>query len=166
METNDKILFYSDKNKFGYMSNFYGCNFTDNINNYICSEQYFMKKKQELFDPTNVILSNKILSNNDPKKIKQFGRQVKNYNDQTWSNSRYEIMKNGLRLKFTQNADIKQKLINTFPKKLYEASPYDKIWGTGYSAENTLQLLNNNEQNKLGTNLLGLALEEIRSELI
>jgi ribA/ribD-fused uncharacterized protein len=166
METEDKILFYSDKNTYGYLSNFYECNFTDNINNYNCSEQYFMKKKQELFDPTNLILSNKILLNNDPKKIKQFGRQVKNYNEEIWNNSRYEIMKNGLRFKFSQNQNIKQKLLDTFPKNLYEASPYDNIWGTGYIALDTLNLINDNKQNKLGQNLLGKALEEIRFDLI
>jgi ribA/ribD-fused uncharacterized protein len=166
METEDKILFYSHRNKFAYMSNFYECNFTDNINNYNCSEQYFMKKKQELFDPTNLILSNKILQNSDPVKIKQFGRQVKNYNEQIWNNSRYEIMKNGLILKFTQNPHIRQKLIDTFPKNLYEASPYDNIWGTGHDALDTFRLINENQEHILGKNLLGLALEEIRLKLI
>ena len=166
METDNKILFYSNNNDYGYMSNFYKSNFTDNINNYNCSEQYFMKKKQELFDTNNIVLANKILESNNPTEIKKFGRQVKNYNELVWNNARYDIMKNGLRLKFTQNLDLKQKLINTNPKNLYEASPYDKIWGTGHNAETTLQLINNNSHNKLGRNLLGKALEEIRNELI
>jgi predicted NAD-dependent protein-ADP-ribosyltransferase YbiA (DUF1768 family) len=47
-------------------------------------------------------------------------------------------MKNGLRLKFAQNQIIKNKLLDTFPKNLYEASPYDNIWGTGYVALDTV----------------------------
>jgi len=166
METNNKILFYSNGGTYGYMSNFYQSKFVDDNVEYNCSEQYFMKKKQELFDPNNVTLANKILTNNSPTEIKKFGRQVKNYDENIWNNMRYDIMKNGLRLKFMQNNDIKQKLINTNPKKLYEASPYDKIWGTGYKAIDTLHFIEHNEEYKLGTNLLGRALEEIRNELI
>jgi ribA/ribD-fused uncharacterized protein len=165
METNDKILFYSHNKTYGYMSNFYPSKFVDDNVEYNCSEQYFMKKKQELFDPTNITLANKILTNNIPSEIKKFGRQVKNYDEDIWNNMRYDIMKNGLRLKFMQNLDIKQKLINTNPKKLFEASPYDKIWGTGYNAVDTLHFIEQNEEHKLGTNLLGKALEEIRNEL-
>ena len=165
METDDKILFYSTNNQYGYMSNFYKSNFTDNVNNYNCNEQYFMKKKQELFDMNNQYIANKILQSNNPTEIKKYGRQVKNYNEIVWNNARYEIMKSGLRLKFNQNPVIKQKLIDTYPKNLFEASIYDKIWGTGYDAENTIRLINNNSQDQLGQNLLGKALEEIRDEL-
>jgi hypothetical protein len=125
-----------------------------------------MKKKQEMFDPTNIILANNILNNNNPKEIKKYGRQVKNYNDDVWNNERYEIMKNGLRLKFSQNPDLKQSLLATGNKNLYEASPYDNIWGTGFNANETLEKINNNKQNELGQNLLGRALEEIRNELL
>ena len=74
METVDQILFYSHNGTYGYMSNFYSSNFVDDNIEYNCSEQYFMKKKQELFDPTNISLANKILTNNIPTEIKKFGR--------------------------------------------------------------------------------------------
>jgi hypothetical protein len=167
METNTKILFYSDKSgNYRFMSNFYSSKFIEDAIEYNCSEQYFMKKKQEMFDPTNIILANNILNNNNPKEIKKYGRQVKNYNDDVWNNERYEIMKNGLRLKFSQNPDLKQSLLATGNKNLYEASPYDNIWGTGFNANETLEKINNNKQNELGQNLLGRALEEIRNELL
>lgn len=165
METDTKILFYSDKSgNYRFMSNFYPSKFIENDIEYNCSEQYFMKKKQEMFDPTNIILANNILNNTNPKEIKKYGRQVKNYNDDVWNNERYEIMKNGLRLKFSQNPDLKQSLLATGNKNLYEASPYDNIWGTGFNANETLEKINNNKQNELGQNLLGRALEEIRNE--
>ena len=165
METDTKILFYSDKSgNYRFMSNFYPSKFIEDDIEYNCSEQYFMKKKQEMFDPTNIILANNILNNTNPKEIKKYGRQVKNYNDDVWNNERYEIMKNGLRLKFSQNPDLKQSLLATGNKNLYEASPYDNIWGTGFNANDTLEKINNNKQNELGHNLLGRAIEEIRNE--
>ena len=166
METIDKILFYSHYSVYGYLSNFYPSKFVEDNIEYNCSEQYFMKKKQELFDPNNMVLANKILTNTNPDEIKKFGRQVKNYNDKIWNIKRYNIMKNALRLKFMQNYDIKKKLISTYPKILYEASPYDKIWGTGYNVDDTLQYINQNREYIFGTNLLGKALVEIRDEFI
>lgn len=58
---------------------------------------------------------------------------------------------------------IKNILISTKDSILVEASPYDKIWGIGMSANNE------NIENSLlwrGLNLLGFALMEVRDELI
>lgn len=58
---------------------------------------------------------------------------------------------------------IKNILISTKDSILVEASPYDKIWGIGMSANNE------NIENPLlwrGLNLLGFALMEVRDELI
>ena len=71
-------------------------------------------------------------------------------------------MLNGLRLKFNQNEDLKKKLILTNNKNLYEASPYDRIWGIGYTKTNAVKT----DKSKYGLNLLGKALMELRSELI
>jgi hypothetical protein len=38
-----------------------------------------MKKKQELFDPSNINLAKKIMEEQDPSKIKLYGRKVKNF---------------------------------------------------------------------------------------
>jgi len=165
METNNKILFYSHHGNYGYMSNFFNTKFTEDNVEYNCSEQYFMKKKQELFDPNNHILANQIIMCVLPSEIKKLGRKVNNYNNDIWNERRYEIMVNALRLKFNQNEQIKNKLKNTGEKKLYEASPYDRIWGTGFDSIKTLSKINDNKENELGSNLLGLALEQVRSEL-
>jgi len=159
------IFFWGENKEYGQFSNFFPSEFTVDGVKYNCSEQYFMKKKQELFDPLNIVLANKILSCTNPHDIKKYGRQVKNYINDIWNEKRYEIMKQALRLKFNQNKDLKNKLKQTGNKKLYEASPYDNIWGTGFNSEITLQKIRENKENELGQNLLGLALEEIRSEL-
>ncbi len=149
METQDKILFYSHHGEYGYLSNFYSTKFTENNVEYSCSEQYLMKKKQELFDPTNIILANKILQNTNPAEIKKNGREVKNFNEQTWDLNKLNIMVQALRLKFTQNIILKNKLKNTGLKNLFEASPYDRIWGTGFNAQETLNKINSNQNGQL-----------------
>jgi ribA/ribD-fused uncharacterized protein len=162
METDKEIYFYNLQNNFDYMSNFYKTNFLDiNCIKYCCSEQYFMYNKCKTFDPNNNILLESILNEKSASKIKLYGRKVQNYNDIIWKEKRYNIMLEALRLKFNQNEIIKQKLINTQPKILFEASKNDKIWGIGFYAKDAIKV----DKNKFGENLLGKALMEIRSEL-
>ena len=162
METETEIYFYNLKNEFNYMSNFYKTNFTDTDGiKYNCSEQYFMYHKCKIFDPKNNILLETIITEKSATKIKKYGRQVQNFNDKIWKEKRYNIMLEALRLKFNQNEIIKQKLIETKPKILYEASKNDRIWGIGYYDKDAIKI----DKSKFGENLLGNALMEIRSEL-
>ena len=159
METSDAIYFYSETNKFGYMSNFYKCKFTDGDLTFNCSEQYFMYQKCLMFDKDNVELLKKIMAETSPTNVKRYGRSVKNYNEAKWNECRYNVMLNGLKLKFEQNKDIMDSLKATKNKKLYEASKYDKIWGIGYYANEAVKV----DVSNYGTNLLGKALEELRA---
>jgi len=161
METEKEIYFYNLKNKFDYMSNFYKINFIDKDGiQYNCSEQYFMYNKCKTFDSNNNTLLQAILTETSATKIKKYGREVKNFNDMIWKEKRYNIMLEALRLKFNQNETIKQKLLETKPKILYEASKNDKIWGIGFYDKDAIQT----DKSKFGANLLGNALMEIRSE--
>jgi ribA/ribD-fused uncharacterized protein len=163
METETEIYFYNLKNEFDYMSNFYKTKFTDNNGiKYNCSEQYFMYHKCKTFDPTNNLLLENIITEKSATKIKKYGRQVQNFNDTIWKEKRYNIMLEALRLKFNQNESIKQKLLETKQKTLYEASKNDRIWGIGYCDKKALEM----DKSKFGENLLGNALMEIRSEML
>ena len=163
METESEIYFYTLKNKFAYMSNFYKTNFTDSDEIlYNCSEQYFIYHKCKIFDLSNKILLENIINETSATKIKKYGRQVQNFNDIIWKEKRYNIMLEALRLKFNQNKIIKQKLLETNTKILYEASKNDKIWGIGYYDKDAIHI----DKHKFGENLLGNALMEIRSELL
>ncbi len=160
METEDEIYFYTLKNKFSFMSNFYKTKFKDNNKiEYNSSEQYFMYHKCITFDSKNQILLNKILQETSGIRIKKYGRLVQNYNDDIWKEKRYNVMLDGLRLKFNQNEIIKQQLLDTKNKTLYEASKNDKIWGIGFYAKDAT------DKNKFGQNLLGNALMQIRNEI-
>jgi ribA/ribD-fused uncharacterized protein len=114
----NEVYFYGHKNRqTGYLSNFYPCRFQDDQGTaYNCSEQYFMKKKQELFDQENQLLAGKILAAEDPAVIKKYGRQVQNYHDGVWSAERYGIMRQGLFYKFNQNQDLAELLLATGDK--------------------------------------------------
>ena len=97
----------------------------------------------------------------DPATAKKLGRAVKGFNAARWDSVRYEIMKEGLTLKFTQNPPLKEALISTGDAVLVEASPYDKIWGIGMSEVSAIKA----GESKWGQNLLGKALMEVRESL-
>ena len=102
-EQND-IFFWTNH----YMSNFSASKIEENNIIFNCVEQYFMYHKCMLFNSDNTKLISLILNETKPIKIKQFGRKVLNYSEVMWSEKRYEIMLNGLRLKFNQNENLKK----------------------------------------------------------
>lgn len=119
-----------------------------------------MYKKAILFNDQTI--AQQILNTNDPRKIKSFGRKVQNFDDNIWRNQCCNIVTTGCLLKFSQNHELKDILLSTNDSYLAEASPYDRIWGTGLNAYNT----HNTPRNKWsGTNWLGHCLMDVRSEL-
>lgn len=158
----EEIFFYNQNDKYGCFSNFYNIEFVDEEGTkFYNSEQYFMLQKCKLFDP-NGSTYKAILSEKNPTKVKALGRKINNYNDEIWEKQRYDVMKKGVYLKFSQNQDIKNILLSTDNKILYEASPYDKIWGIGF---NTTDAQKTSNRTKFGRNLLGKVLIEIRELL-
>jgi ribA/ribD-fused uncharacterized protein len=124
------------------------------------AEQFMMHRKALLFGDTAV--AEQILRTNDPKKQKALGRQVKGFNDDLWNANKLEIVIKGNLLKFSQNEELKTKLLATGDKILVEGSPYDKIWGVGLKWDDPKIL---DEANWQGENLLGKALIAVRSKL-
>lgn len=72
-------------------------------------------------------------------------------------------MYDGNILKFRQNPELKQKLLETGDKVLVEASPTDKIWGIGLGEKKARETAKH--RNGWGLNLLGNALGEVREVL-
>lgn len=103
-----------------------------------------------------------LASRGSPKLAKQIGRQVKNFQEQVWNDSRYQIVVGGNFAKFSQNPALAEFLLGTNDKLLVEASPVDKIWGIGLGAGDEAA---QNPEKWRGLNLLGFALMEVRQRL-
>ena len=160
MEINNSIYFDNNDEKYEYMNNCSKYNFKDNCNvEFNCIVQYFVYIKCLTFDSDNQILLTKILNENNPIKIKKYGRLVKNYFHDLWKSRRYIVMLDGLTYQFTQNDFLYKQLLETKNKNLYKTSRFDNIWGIGFSVSEAIKI----NKNKYGQNLLGQALMEIRT---
>ena len=161
----EAIYFYRETEAHGHMSNFYVCNFTDGGTDFMCSEQFLMKKKLDFFDPDNMMLAVKIMDTRNPMAMQAVGREIKGYDEKVWSEHRFNVMVAGLRLKYSQNEEIRDDLLKTASRPLFEASHKDRIWGIGFSLEKIRKSDPPIPRSQYGQNLLGLALQLVRSEL-
>ena len=102
------------------------------------------------------------MKTDDVAEIKQLGRLVAGYNDHVWNGVRQIVVYNGLLAKFSQNDDLKEKLLATKDSVLAECAVNDRIWGIGLSMSDP----NRNEISMWkGQNLLGYALMMVREQL-
>lgn len=124
------------------------------------NEQYIMWRKAVLFQDTDI--AEQILNINNPKKVKELGRQVKNFNQSIWDTNACDIVYEGLMLKFSQNKSHLITLLNTGNRYLVEASPYDKIWGIGLDEQTARTRY---QHTWPGLNWLGKCLMRTRSDL-
>lgn len=127
---------------------------------YTTAEHWMMAKKALLFDDKEVY--DKILLAKSPAEAKELGRQVRNFEDSMWNEKRFKIVVDGCLQKFTHHQDLKQFLLNTKDRVLVEASPIDRIWGIGLTADSDKA---ENPKQWNGLNLLGFALMEARDLL-
>ena len=151
-------FFFTEASPF---SQWYRCAFRVGENTFMCAEQFMMHGKAILFADAEIAA--KILAADHPKTHKALGRKVRNFDDATWKRERERIVLEGSRAKFTQNADLKDKLLATRGTTLVEASPYDRIWGIGLSAKDPRAL---DPKQWRGQNLLGKILTQLREELL
>eukprot|EP00111_Clytia_hemisphaerica_P014421 TCONS_00042464-protein len=133
--------------------------FVDGIE-YNCCEQYMMYQKAVVFKD-NVMAAN-ILRETVPKKMKQFGRKVNNYDDEIWKEKSRVVVEEGNYAKFSQNEHMKTHILSTGDDILAEASPFDKRWGIGLGKNDKRAL---DPKNWRGSNWLGEALMNVRTKI-
>ena len=152
--------FHNPDEENGYLSNWYISEFKIDSIKFSSMEQYMMYKKAIVFNDNKI--AKEILETKDVSKIKALGRQVSNYNDTHWNGVRQIIIYKGLLEKFSQNKDLKKRLLNTGNDILAECAVQDKIWGIGLSMKD----VNRWDMEKWrGENLLGFALMMVREDL-
>ena len=154
------ICFHNPDEENGYLSNWYLSDFILDGIQYSSMEQYKMYQKACCFNDQES--ANKILSANDVAEIKQLGRFVQNYNENYWNGVRQLIVYDGLQAKFSQNEELKKKLLDTKEAVLAECAVRDRIWGIGLSMTDGSRF----DRDKWpGQNLLGYSLMMVREKI-
>lgn len=154
------ICFHNPDEEYGWLSNWYLSDFKVDDVSFSSMEQYMMYQKAVVFEDFKT--AEEILRTQNVAIIKQYGRQVSNYNDVIWNGIRQIVIYKGLLAKFSQNETLCDNLRNTGSAILAECAVMDRIWGIGLSMKDT----NRFDMNKWnGQNLLGFAIMQVREQL-
>lgn len=150
-------FFFSETSPF---SQWYRAKFTVDGETFNCAEQFMMYCKALLFG--DVECSRRIMLARHPRDQKSIGRQVRDFDESVWCDSREAIVYEGNHAKFTQNPDLLGILRATRGTTLVEASPYDRVWGIGLDASDPRA---RDPKQWRGLNLLGKILTQLRDDL-
>jgi ribA/ribD-fused uncharacterized protein len=162
--TEDFFFFWGAKSADGpraCLSNFYVAPFvepsapttTRSPRRFFCMEQFMVLKKAELFGDADAASAVMALTS-DPAACKKIGRAVRGFSEQRWAAVARDIVEDGAYLKFSQNPPLARFLVSTAAQMLVEASPYDRIWGIGFSERDALR----RPRAEWGSNWLGQVL--------
>ena len=155
------ICFHDPQGENGFLSNWYPCEFFLDGRKFTSSEQYFMYRKALLFKDEGA--ARRILATSDCGQIQQISRRISNYNDRIWNGYRQLVMYEAVYAKFSQDPELKAKLLATGSEVLAEASLSDRIWGIGLRMNDSRIFNKKNWQD--GKNLLGFTLMKVRADL-
>ena len=129
------------RGKYYFLSNFYEAPVTWNGLTYLNNEAAFQSAK--------TFSDRECFTNLDPSSAKKLGRKVQLRSD--WENVKDDVMYEICKAKFSQNTELKKRLLSTGNENLEEGNTWgDKIWGTVHG---------------IGENRLGKILKRIREEL-
>jgi len=121
-------------------------------------EVVIMALKASIFEDTESF--EKLAADPTPTEAKKLGRSVNDFSQQKWDKLVLRVAVDVLYWKFTNNEEIKSKLIATGDRMLAEASIFDKSWGIGLDASHTDV---DSPSRWKGCNVLGYALMIVRN---
>jgi len=142
------------------LSPWYGCSFEIDGIKYNSLEQYLKSEKARLFEDEDI--RQRIMSTSDPETIKNLGREVRNFDEEKWTEVKFDLAVKGNLAKFGQNLSLKEYLLSTEERILVETHPYDNIWGVGLPEGH--QAIRQPEIWP-GSNLMGFALMVVRDSI-
>ncbi len=156
----DAYFFHGPEEPHGYLSNRYTSPFDLDGVHFSSVEQYIMYRKCMVFgDETS---ARAILATEDTAMQQAIGRKAAGYIDPVWAGMRQMVVFRGLMAKFSQNEELKQKLLDTGDAYLVECAGSDKIWACGIRLNDDKRF---DAANWTGANSLGFALMEVRETL-
>lgn len=123
-----------------------------------CAEQFMMYCKAARFKdrPRQAV----ILATNSPKQQKALGKLTVGFDEDDWSQVKFNVVEAGNMAKFSQNRHMRGRLLSTGNRLLCEASSKARVWGIGYTGKHAMQF-----RQHWGENLLGKALMSTREKL-
>lgn len=140
------IKFWTPNGYYGFLSNFYAAETVVDSCVYPTNEHFFQSQK---FIGTQHEID--IINSASPAESAKMGKSREYPLRKDWEQVKEEIMRIGLRAKFRQHPELREKLLATGAEALIENSPYDYYWGIG--------------KDGTGQNRLGVLLMQVRSEL-
>ena len=140
------ILFYKVNEDYGCFSNFAHYGFELDGRWWMTSEHYFQAQKF-----CGTMYEEIVRKANNPMKAAELGRKRDLPLRKDWEYVKDEMMRKAVYAKFSQNKDIKEILLNTYPERIVENTLNDYYWGCGADGS--------------GKNMFGKILMEVREVL-
>ena len=154
------VCFHNPEEEKGFLSNWYISKFEVAGRVFSSMEQFMMYQKAICFGDESV--AEQILKTDDVARIKELGRMVSGYNENIWNGMRQLIVYEGLVAKFSQNEELKERLLQTGDALLVECAVHDRLWGIGLSMKDERRF---DISQWRGKNLLGYALMMVRNKI-
>lgn len=158
--TGDAVYFHKPEEPYGYFSNWYISPVVIEGQKFNCVEQYIMYTKCMVFGDERSAA--RVMMTDNPERQQDIGKKANGYIEHVWAGMRQIVLLDGLRAKFTQNNDLRKKLLATGDAWLVECARTDKTWACGISLHDDKR---KNTAEWKGTNILGFALMQVRKEL-
>ncbi|MGW2486531.1 NADAR family protein [Streptomyces sp. NPDC001606] len=127
---------------------------------YATAEHWMMAGKARLFEDADAL--RRVLAAGHPAEAKKAGRLVRGFDEEVWERERFRIVVEGSVHKFSADEELRRFLLGTGDRVLVEASPVDRVWGIGLTADDEAAM---DPERWRGPNLLGFALMEARERL-
>ncbi|WP_171990917.1 NADAR family protein [Streptomyces sp. JHA26] len=127
---------------------------------YATAEHWMMAGKARLFEDAEA--ERRVLAAAHPAEAKKAGRLVRGFDEAVWERERFRIVVEGSVHKFSSDPALRAFLLGTGERVLVEASPVDRVWGIGLTADDEAAT---DPERWRGANLLGFALMVARERL-
>ena len=157
------VDFYKEEGPLGYLANYSNHGFTVNNVFYKTAEHFYQANK---FD--NEEIREKIINAETPKESSTIGRDRKNIRRKDFKDIKLSVMSEAIYNKFSQNKDIRSKLIETRNEPIREMTTKESFWGVGpnLDGENQIGKILMNIRKRVKCELLGNILNNCKDKKV